>query len=745
MLSLLIYLVLLFNNFILINSYALQTGCRQLYFGQSSLDTITFGVVRTSHDAKYVIISQVTGPLATSSIAVPTTSPTSTPVSLIWTSINGNSLGSTDPTFVSSDPLNLQTLTPSGDKYYCTAMSNDGYVVFTGTKYGRTAVGFLSNNVYNWKYLKNTTSSTASGDGIKTCEIGQKNNVYYIIYQITNKIYLSVNSGKTFTSASTPDLSDGSKFTTDNARSVNSPSNAPIATNKNFYNYIIVTMSKDASTFAYAANNNPSTNTGISPIYYARPTNLVNASSINWKKSSYNWRSTQDGCAVSYSNNWCNLNILDISLSNNGQYGILTCEACQSSISTSDYGVTWTSVDNNNQISGWQTSTGLSECKSLSNCYGMYSHNYDSGNNNNGNNNAFCWNSITSFPVQPIATCYTTNNIPGSPSFWTSNHLSGDGTTFYSISNALATSENSIKPLHYSGWFPANNIIGCQTTATTQPPTGQPTGQPSSRPSGPTGKPTGRPTRQPSSQPTRQPSRQPTRRPTGQPTSQPSIQPTRKPTGQPSRQPTRQPTGQPTRRPTGQPTRQPTRQPTGQPSGKPSSQPSGQPSSQPTYLDNCNHMPGTYSVQVYFNSHATVYCYPCPAGTYSSTVPQISGPAICAPCSAGKFAPGFSAYCTDCPAGYYSSSGQGTCQPCLAGTFGNSTGLNNCYDCPTGKYSYPFASKCLNCPAGYYSNNGQTCEICPSGTYSSIGASVCISCNSTTLYSSPGASSCDTC
>ena len=186
--------------------------------------------------------------------------------------------------------------------------------------------------------------------------------------------------------------------------------------------------------------------------------------------------------------------------------------------------------------------------------------------------------------------------------------------------------------------------------------------------------------------------------------------------------------------------------PTGQPTSEPSiptGRPTGQPSSQPTMLNNC--MPGTYSVQVYFDSHSTVYCNPCPAGTYSSTTKYASGPTICAPCDAGKYSPGFSSSCSNCIAGYYSSSGQGTCNPCLAGTY-SSNGASKCSTCPAGKYSPNFASSCISCDAGYYSNIGQKrCYICPSGTYSSSGSSSCLYCNSTSLYSSPGASNCDIC
>ena len=227
-------------------------------------------------------------------------------------------------------------------------------------------------------------------------------------------------------------------------------------------------------------------------------------------------------------------------------------------------------------------------------------------------------------------------------------------------------------------------------------------------------------------------------KPTGQPTGQPSRQPSRQPTGQPTRQPTRQPTGQPTRQPTGQPTRQPT----GQPTRQPTRQPTGQPTTVPTMLNNC--MPGTYSVQLYFNSHSTVYCNPCPAGTYSSTTKYASGPTICSPCDAGEYSPAFSSSCSNCTAGYYSSSGQGTCNSCSAGSY-SLNGSSKCLTCPSGKYSPAFSSSCINCDAGYYSNNGINCEICPSGTYSLIGASTCISCNGTSLYSAPGSSSCDTC
>ena len=77
----------------------------------------------------------------------------------------------------------------------------------------------------------------------------------------------------------------------------------------------------------------------------------------------------------------------------------------------------------------------------------------------------------------------------------------------------------------------------------------------------------------------------------------------------------------------------------------------------------------------------------------------------------------------DCNVGYYSSYGYGSCFPCPSGTYASSVRTSVCTQCISGKYSSltgaSNSSVCLDCPMGFYSNNGaSTCLSCQEGSYS---------------------------
>jgi hypothetical protein len=123
-------------------------------------------------------------------------------------------------------------------------------------------------------------------------------------------------------------------------------------------------------------------------------------------------------------------------------------------------------------------------------------------------------------------------------------------------------------------------------------------------------------------------------------------------------------------------------------------------------------------------------------------------------CPAGSYCYGlYNTWYTPCPAGSWSEIGNSNpkCTPCLAGTYGPTTGLTACLNCLVGNYC-PFENmtSVVPCPAGNYCpvasldsvvpcavgmyqlNTGSTsCIYCPVGTYQdnpTVGATSCPAC-----------------
>jgi hypothetical protein len=134
------------------------------------------------------------------------------------------------------------------------------------------------------------------------------------------------------------------------------------------------------------------------------------------------------------------------------------------------------------------------------------------------------------------------------------------------------------------------------------------------------------------------------------------------------------------------------------------------------------------------------YAYPCPAGTFSDAIGQISEAAACTSnvCPAGYYCLSATNALTNpkkkCQPGYFCEAGTtfpatagpgGPGGPCAAGTYSPEYGnklASDCYSCPAGYYCLEGASTpTALCPSGYYCPEGTTSATpsttCPAGTY----------------------------
>ena len=143
-------------------------------------------------------------------------------------------------------------------------------------------------------------------------------------------------------------------------------------------------------------------------------------------------------------------------------------------------------------------------------------------------------------------------------------------------------------------------------------------------------------------------------------------------------------------------------------------------------------------------------CQPCLPGTFKPAI----GNGECTVCGAGnKFAIGdgsADASLCICKQGYFGAD----CLPCAAGSYKNSTGSGDCTLCHAGTYQPETAaissSRCLPCPLGAFSkivgaSSSSVCESCAVGTYSDVTPSTaCRPCpaNSTSSLGSTSFGSC---
>ncbi len=100
-------------------------------------------------------------------------------------------------------------------------------------------------------------------------------------------------------------------------------------------------------------------------------------------------------------------------------------------------------------------------------------------------------------------------------------------------------------------------------------------------------------------------------------------------------------------------------------------------------------------------------CQPCNAGTYGQSSPGVN--TSCTTCETGKSSAAGATVC--CGAGTYAApNGVNTCLPCSAG-LSSSPGALVC--CSPGTYTLPGLSLCWKCISGKYSPSGAACLDCP--------------------------------
>ena len=107
-------------------------------------------------------------------------------------------------------------------------------------------------------------------------------------------------------------------------------------------------------------------------------------------------------------------------------------------------------------------------------------------------------------------------------------------------------------------------------------------------------------------------------------------------------------------------------------------------------------------------------CEPCLAGTFTNT----TGQSRCHNCSAGTFSDGLVSECALCPRGQFSAPGAAECTPCAKGFFSGTLGSVRCEPCSAGYASNVLgANQCVQCNPGTFTNRSgeQTCMPCPAG------------------------------
>jgi len=160
--------------------------------------------------------------------------------------------------------------------------------------------------------------------------------------------------------------------------------------------------------------------------------------------------------------------------------------------------------------------------------------------------------------------------------------------------------------------------------------------------------------------------------------------------------------------------------------------------------------PGTAALNV---GNQPNTCFPCPAGSVASGVGNVA----CVECSGYTYQPqGGQASCLTCPGNSIDISNDGTscvcplgfllgnpssCQPCPAGSYGDSTSSTGCSPCPSGtSNSTPGVigvASCTLCNPGYYAP-----ILAPGAT---VGATSCSYCGSLGYTNTQGQSTCTPC
>jgi len=87
----------------------------------------------------------------------------------------------------------------------------------------------------------------------------------------------------------------------------------------------------------------------------------------------------------------------------------------------------------------------------------------------------------------------------------------------------------------------------------------------------------------------------------------------------------------------------------------------------------------------------------------------------------------------------------GSCTPCSAGTFKNTSGSHSCSDCPSNSSSLDGSVMCV-CAPGFTGPDGGSCEACRAGSYKSVnGSAACTLCSRGKYSAAPAATSVSAC
>lgn len=174
-----------------------------------------------------------------------------------------------------------------------------------------------------------------------------------------------------------------------------------------------------------------------------------------------------------------------------------------------------------------------------------------------------------------------------------------------------------------------------------------------------------------------------------------------------------------------------------------------------TGLEDCVCAPGYYR----FDISGSVFCLPCPAGTYGPALGQtsVSNCSACPAFSTSRMASSSLADCT-CNAGFVlsdrstASLGNGSapayCAACPADTYAPVQNTSACVACPANASSDANSTRC-SCFAGYYADGLASCIACPQGTYNALpgqtNATACLACpegSNTTGLGAPSDQAC---
>lgn len=138
-------------------------------------------------------------------------------------------------------------------------------------------------------------------------------------------------------------------------------------------------------------------------------------------------------------------------------------------------------------------------------------------------------------------------------------------------------------------------------------------------------------------------------------------------------------------------------------------------------------MPGRYAPNGQQQIKSAEECTKCKAGSYCANGKQTT---VTGPCADGYFClegsptshPN-SSYGGLCPAGYKCPSGSAWPEPCVQGTYQNSTGQKVCLSCPAGFFCAGNTTVPDICPPGYFcplNSYAGTTNACPVGTFNNL-------------------------